>query len=141
MEEVLNNMQDTFTSNEFFKVARENGHSIRILENGKAIRFLLSKGCQRLSKKTWRKPKEFQIESAGGYESAQASLQMEEALASQKLDLTANVIGAIGELVDESSSFGKSLAIAEAPQTEQQCIDFLKRTGKYKIMKITLQEL
>lgn len=100
MEEVMNKMQDTFTSNEFFKVAQEMGHSIRILDNGKAIGFLLSKGCQRLSKKTWRKPKEFQIESGGDYERAQ-----------------------------------------QAPQTEQQCIDFLKRTGKYKIMKITMQEI
>lgn len=54
------------------------------------------------------------IQAEYEHNSAQARLQMEEALANQKLDLTANVLGAIGALVDESSSFGKSLAIAEA---------------------------
>src|SRR5690606_34803480 len=54
------------------------------------------------------------IQAEYEHNSAQASLQMEEALANQKLDLTANVLGAIGALVDDSSAFGKSLAIAEA---------------------------
>ncbi len=54
------------------------------------------------------------IQAEYEHRSAQASLQMEEALANQKLALTSDVLGAIGALVDESSTFGKSLAIAES---------------------------